>query len=108
MSYNGDTSYQTYFANLDGNLQNFILNGLICAAYNAMQNESHKSMFEFNYDYLVYNNNAPTLSTNNWNGAFNEFKNYCPQFSKKAESIFIDIQTTTTTIVFVVEYKPNA
>lgn len=108
MSYIGDTSYQVYYASLDGNLQNFILNGLIYASYNAMQNESHRSVFEFNYDYLVYNTNSPTLSSNNWNGAFNEFKNHCSDFSKKAETIYVDIQTTTTTIVFVVEYKPNA
>lgn len=105
MSYDGNMTYQSYFTNLDGNLQNFILNGLIYASYSAKNNANHRSVFEFNFDYLAYNNNSPTLSLANWNSVFNEFKNNCPNFSKAGEITIIDAQTSTTTMVFVVEYN---
>jgi len=105
MNYVADTYYQQYFANLDGNLQNFILNGLVYSSYNAMQNENHKSVFEFSFDYLAYNNNSPSLSHANWNAVFNEFKSNCYTISKKGEAIYVDDQTHTSTMVFVIEYN---
>ena len=108
MSFAGTTAYQQYFTNLDGNLQNFVLNGLIYASYNAMQNESHKSMFEFNFDYLVYNNNSSSLSQANWKDVFDAFKAKCSKFAKLGEITYVDTKTTTTTYVFVIEYNPNA
>ena len=110
MNYDSANTYQQYFESLDGNMQNFVLNGIINAAYNAMQNENHKSVFELRFN-ASDNNGSLSLIYNDWNKVFSEFKNQCSYISKVGEINYSNsiiennVQLGYATYVFVVKYN---